>query len=40
MSKRDEETGERRIEVPVSIQNGTLFVGPIPLMPVPPVVEP
>jgi hypothetical protein len=40
MAKRDEATGERRIEVPVSIQNGTLFVGPIPLMPVPPVVTP
>jgi len=40
MAKRDEATGEPRIEVPVTIQNGTLFVGPVPLMPVPPVVPP
>jgi hypothetical protein len=40
MARRDEATGERRLKVPVTIQNGTLFIGPVPLMPVPPVVAP
>ena len=40
MADQDAETGERRLTVPVTVQNGTLFVGPVPLMPVPPVLPP
>ena len=40
MAQPDGETGERRLSVPITVQNGTLFVGPVPLMPVPPVLPP
>ena len=40
MARRDEATGERRLTVPITMQNGTLFVGPVPLMPLPPVLPP
>jgi len=40
MATTDEATGESKIEVPVTLQNGLLFVGPVPLMPVPPVLPP
>ena len=38
MAQRDEETGEKRLTVPITMQNGTLFVGPVPLLPLPPVI--
>lgn len=40
MAERDPETGERRLSVPITVQNGTLFVGPVPLMPLPPILPP
>ena len=40
LSTVSEETGQRSVEAPISVQDGVLSVGPVALMEVSPVIVP